>query len=316
MSAAMLEQEQQFDAGAVEGIDQSTVEQSGPQYPTIQWHYGDAKAKKAGGMAWQGGWFVKADQVDEATMLAAGWAKEEWTHDSGASEEGFYRRELAVSVIATRKRWEVAGDGPRQLFPWSQYETATKAGRPSGRTHVLVLVKGLESVGPMVLTLKGSAAMGFEGGRNSAGALTKFGQTVIRAANMASDAAAKKAGKAAGKHWPYRAFWLPVGADRTAAGEPNFTEVGKDKNTKRVVLPVALGLPDKAENVALNRFYVGAELLDVVNNLLIANDEWVKAWENIVPGATENGATTGANGDDVADEVETPDAKVLAETGL
>ena len=298
--SAVLDQEMQFDAGAVEGIDQSTVEQSGPTYPVIQWHYGDPKAKKAGGMAWQGGWFVKADQVDEATMLAAGWTREEWTHDSGASEEGFYRRELICSVVASRKRWEVAGDGPRQLFPWGQYEAAQKVGRPSGRTHVLVLVKGLEGIGPMVLTLKGSSAMAFEGGRNSSGALPRFGQTVIRAANMASDAAAKKSGKAAGKKWPYRAFWLPVGADRTAAGEPNFVEVGQDKNTKRLVLPVALGLPDKAESVALNRFYIGNELLDTVNNLLIANAEWVAAWDNITPGATENGATaTEANGETV-----------------
>jgi hypothetical protein len=38
--SAVLDQEMQFDAGAVEGIDQSTVEQSGPTYPVIQWHYG------------------------------------------------------------------------------------------------------------------------------------------------------------------------------------------------------------------------------------------------------------------------------------
>ena len=317
--SAVAEQDQgfEFDAGAVANIDQSTVEQSGPTYPVIQWHYGDAKAKRAGGMAYAGGWFIKADMADEATLTANGWAKEEWTHDSGASEEGFYKPAIAVSVIAIRKRWEVASDtGPRQLFPWGKYDAAKAAGKASGRTHVLVLVKGLESIGPMVLTLKGSAAMSFEGGRNSAGALTKFGQTVITAANRASDAAAKKAGQATGKKWPYRAFWLPVGAARTSGGEPEFIEVGKDKATKRVVVPVAVGLPDKAENVALNRFYVGPDTLNTVNDLLVANGEWLHAWESIVPGATENGATAGTNGDDATEEVETPDAKVLAETGL
>ena len=43
---------------------------------------------------------------------------------------------------------------------------------------------------------------------------------MIAAANAASDAAAKKAGKAAGKRWAYRAFWVPVGADRNDKGEP------------------------------------------------------------------------------------------------
>jgi hypothetical protein len=72
---------------------------------------------------------------------------------------------------------------------------------------------------------------------------------------------------------------------------------------------------DKPENVALNRFYVGNDLLNTVNDLLVANGEWLHAWESIVPGATENGATT--NGDDATEDVaETPDAKVLAETGL
>jgi hypothetical protein len=99
--------------------------------------------------------------------------------------------------------------------------------------------------------------------------------------------------------------------------EPEFIEVGKDKATKRVVVPVAVGLPDKPENVALNRFYVGNDLLNTVNDLLVANGEWLHAWESIVPGAIENGATAGTNGDDATGDVtETPDAKVLAETGL
>jgi hypothetical protein len=284
-------QEFEFNAGDVDSVDQSTVEQSGPQYPVMQWHYGDAKAKKIGGMDYNGGWFVKDGQIDEATMLAAGWTKTTWTHDSGTEDDGFWRREIAASVIAIRKRWEVtAADGTKQLYPWSKYDTAKEQGAPRGRTHVLCVVKGLESIGPVVLTLKGSAAVGVEGNRNSAGALTKFAQTVIARANMESAAVAKKAGKAPGK-WPYRAFWLPVGADREANGDPKFVEMGKGKETSRLVLPVALGLPAKAEQVELKRFYVGADLLATVNDLLAANTEWVSAWENITPGATENGAT-------------------------
>ena len=285
------EQEFEFNAGDVDSVDQSTVEQSGPQYPVIQWHYGDAKAKKIGGMDYNGGWFIKDGQIDEATLTAAGWVKTTWTHDSGVEDDGFWRREIAVSVVAIRKRWEVtAVDGTKQLFPWSKYESAKEQGRAVGRTHVLCIIKGLESIGPVVLTLKGSAAIGVEGNRNSSGALTKFAQTVIARANTESAAVAKKAGKAPGK-WPYRAFWLPVGADREANGEPKFTELGKGKDTSRLVLPIALGLPAKAEQVELKRFYVGADLLATVNELLAANTEWASAWDSIVSGATENGAT-------------------------
>ncbi len=129
--SAVVEQDQgfEFDAGAVANIDQSTVEQSGPTYPVIQWHYGDAKAKRAGGMAYGGGWFIKADMADEATLVANGWVKEEWTHDSGASEEGFYKPAIAVSVIAIRKRWEVAGDGPRQVGLGGQRGRQVDAGQ-------------------------------------------------------------------------------------------------------------------------------------------------------------------------------------------
>lgn len=303
-----------FDAMDVEGIDPNSVEQSGPQYPTIQWHYGDQKLKKAGGMDYVGGFFIKADQIDEEMATAAGWAKTTWTHDGGSEEEGFYRREADVSVIALRKRWEVVSDYARQYFAWNQYDAAKAAGKASGRTHALVLVKGLESVGPMVLTFKGMSAVGFEGNRQTTGALTKFAQVVITAANKASEAAAKKANKTPAK-WPYRAFWLPVGADRDAKGDPAFTLVGKDKATSNVVLPAAIGLPAKWEAVNLGDFYIGKELLATVNDLWAeAELNWTHAWDVIVNEPTEAAATEAAvvatNG------AVAIDAAVLAEMGL
>ncbi len=302
--------EHEFNAGDVDSVDQSTVEQNGPQYPVVQWHYGDAKAKKIGGMDYQGGFFIKDGAIDEAVLLAAGWVKTTWTHDSGGEDDGFWRREAALSVIAIRKRWEVTGaDGVKQLFPWSKYDEAKTLGAPRGRTHVLCVIKGLESAGPVVLTLKGSASIAIEGNRNSSGALIKFAQTVITRANTESAAVARKAGTAA-KKWPYRAFWLPVGADREANGEPKFVEMGKGKETSRLVLPIALGLPAKAEQVELKRFYIGGEMLATVNAILAENAEWVAAWENILPGATENGATV------VEPEPAAPADATLAEMGL
>lgn len=307
--------EMTFDPGAVEGIDQSSVENTGVTYPTIQWHYGDIKMKKAGGMDYQGGWFLKADSIDEELLAAAGWVKTSWTHDSGMEDEGFYRREIAVSVIAMRKRWEVSVNGMRQAFSWNDYDKAKGVGRPSSRTHVLVLVKGLEAVGPVVLTLKGSASMAFEGTRTASGAITQFTSTVLMAANKASEAAAKKNGSSTAKRWPYRAFWLPVGAARTANGEPAFTEVGRDKDTTKVVLPAALGLPAKADGVNLGAFYVGGDLLNTVNELWTqAETNWTHAWDTIAPGADTNGAAAEIAVEAVATAEET--ANVLETLGL
>ncbi len=273
-----------FDAGAVDAIDASMVNDSGPMFPVIQWNTGDSKMKKLGtdSMDYTGGFFVKADAIDDAIMEAGGWVRTTWTHNDGTEEAGWFRRQMAVAVVAMRKRWEVYEAGSRrpQVFPWAGkgYERAKAAGRPKGRTQVLCIVKGLEDAGPVVLTLGGMSAMSFEGNRQSMGALTKFQQTVITAANDASAKAGKR-----GKRWPLFAFWLPVGADRDAKGEPSFTKVGQGNDTTNIVLPVALGLPNKPAEVNLNPFYVGNELLETCKSLWgDAELAWTHAWDNIV----------------------------------
>ena len=309
-------QEYEFNPDAVDSIDQSSVEGGGPSYPIIQWVYADLKAKKFGGMDYLGGLFIKADKVDGAVLEAAGWAKTSRTFENGTEEEGYWKREAAVSIIAERKRWEIAPNGgQRQTFPWTGFEKAKEANggkSPSSRTHYLVLVKGLENVGPFVLTMKGAAGAAFESYRDANSVISRFANTVIAAANTASDAAAKKNGKPSGKRWAYRAFWLPVGAARNEKGDPIYKEVGKAPNTTNVVLPVALGLPDKAANVDLKRFYVGNDLLAFVNALFDQSSDWRTAWENIKPGTVEG---NGEAAEVAAPVTDTEDA-ALAATGL
>lgn len=325
----MTDAEIVFDPTAVEGIDQSTVEQVEQTFPVIQWNGGNQKMKKAGGMDYAGGFFIPEDAVDAELLLAAKWEKTTYSH--GEKETvGFWRRELAISVIAMRKRWEVTVEGSRfpTLFPWDAYEQAKSYGRPSGRTHALILVKGLEELGPFVLTLKGTAAMAFEGGRNSPSVITAFAQTVIRRADMESDAAARKAGKPTGQRWPFRCFWLPVGAARDAKGEPIFTQVGQGNNTINLVLPVALGLPEKAEGVQLGRFYVGADLLRKTNELFneAQASGWLDAWKSFNNNANtatsaEASTSNGSNGNGAtpaatATTVAAPDSELLSSLGL
>jgi hypothetical protein len=290
-----------FDPTLVDTIDQESVDDIGPQYPIIQWHYGDQKMKKAGGMDYFGGWFIPEEHADAGAMTAAGWQATSWTHDDGSETNGFWMPKITVSVVAIRKRWEVyQATGGRQAFAWKDYDAAKLTGRPSGRTQVLVIVKDLEAQGPFVLTMKGMSAMHFEGTRNTAGALTAFSRSVLRAANMASDAAAKKNGvKGSAKRWPYRAFWLTVAAALDGQA-PAFTQVGSGNNTTYVVLPVTEGVPEKPEQVKLSEHFVGKELLETVNALWAeAEETWTHAWDNLeaqgsgeASGETETAAAT------------------------
>ncbi len=309
----------EFDAGAVDGIDQSSVEGGGVSYPLIQWVNGAVTAKKFGGMDYMGGFFVKkAPAIDADKMAANGWAATERTFKSGASEEGYWKREAAISIISERRRWEVMGaDGKLQVFPWNKYDSAKAAGdTPRGRNQYLVLVKGLEDVGPFVLTLKGSAAKAFEFFRDKDAVLSRFSATVIAAANIASDAAAKKSGKPTGNRWPYRAFWLPVGANRDEKGNPTYTEVGQGNNKTSVVLPVALALPDRAEQVDLKRYYVGKTALDAVNDLYDSAADWRTAWDNITPGAPADGNHADAAPVEKSSSVVAVDANAVAAAAL
>lgn len=271
---------EQFNVDVVESVDQDTVETSTVQFPIIQWHRGDPKMKKAGGMDYQGGWFI-AENMAPADLEAYGWERTTWMHNNQEETEGFHAREIEISVIRERQRWEV-WDGTRRLnYTWRDYDKASLAGRASGRTHVLCIVKGLESFGPFVLTLRGMASVHFRGSRHVKGALAKFDATVVRAANDA----VRKAGKKG--IMPRRAFWLAVGANRNAKGEPQFDEVGSGTDKSLMVIPVALGLPDKAEQVDLGQFFVGRELLDTTTQIYKDTETWAAAWDVIAPGRSD-----------------------------
>jgi hypothetical protein len=250
-------------------------------FPLLQWHTGDQKMKKAGGIDYTGGFFIKADVIPDELMLAGGWEKTTWTHDNGAEDIGWHRRQVGLAIIATRRRWEVYQEsGNRPLvFPWKNYDQAKAAGRPSGRLQVLCLVKGLEKAGPMVLSLRGTSSLAFEGrGGDTSSAVGKFQATVIQAANLASQSKGRR------NRWPLFAFWLPIGADRETDGTPRFTKVGQGNNTSSICLPVALGLPDKPADVKLNAFYVGNELLEECKRIWAdAETNWTHAWNELQP---------------------------------
>jgi len=285
-----------FNANAINTIDQSTVENEGARYPIISFINGSPKMKKGGGVSYEGGWFVAADNAP-SDMTEYGWTKDSIMTQSGAEIEGFWGRQIEISVINQRRRWMVDGQG----FPWNAYEEAKAAGNPRGHQQFLVLVKGAEALGPFAITLKGHVGMSFQGARQYAqtGALSVFSKTVIAAANAKTKPA----------KWPFRAFWLPVGAQKDAKGQPVFTEVGVAPNASTVILPVPVGLPEKAALVDLNKYYVGDDLLTVVNQLHTESADWVAQWENKM--SSEAGHRNGAH-----DEPEVVDGDAASELGL
>jgi hypothetical protein len=83
-----------------------------------------------------------------------------------------------------------------------------------------------------------------------------------------------------------------VGAQKDAKGAPVFTEVGSGNTTSTVVLPVPVGLPEKPAQVDLNTYYVGDDILAVVNQLNADSADWVAMWETqSAEAGHRNGAT-------------------------
>lgn len=297
----------EFDVSIVDGIDQESVERDQAEFPTIQWHRGNPTMKKLGGMDYQGGFFI-SEAAAPVDLEEHGWERTTWTHDDANETDGFYIRDLTFSVIRNRQRWEVYDEssGQRSMFAWSDYDTASAAGRASGRAHWLIVVKGLEEHGPFILTLRGMAGMYFYNRRNSPRSVVgAFDAVVIRAANDAI----KKSGRRA--LMPRRAFWLTVGADRDDKSAPRFTEVGSGNAKSSMVMPVGLGIPEKPAQVTLGEWFVGKELLNRLNTLWDETVEWGAAWDNIEPGAVEGEAKT----EEAAEEPEDNDA-VVEELGL
>lgn len=283
-----------FNPAMAQTIDQDTIESEGSLYPAISFHNGDPAKKKVGGLEYEGGWFISEDGAP-ADMTEYGWQKDSFVNRNGEEIAGYWAAEITVSVIRQRRRWVVNG----QPYPWNKYEDAGKAGAPRGHQQYLVLLKGAEDLGPFVIGLKGHAGMCFSGSRqySSNGALSCFNRTVIAAANAKTKPA----------KWPFRAFWLTVGGQKDK-GSPVFTDVGKQGASSKVVLPVPVGLPEKAAEVDLDQFYVGDDVLTQVNQIFTDVEGWAAAWDSFT-GATNGNGKPAAEDEEVSEED-------LAEAGL
>lgn len=267
--------------------DESTVEHEGPRYPIITWITGDPKAKKIGGMSYNGGFFVSKEGAP-ADLTAYGWEAESLVRDDGKEIEGYWSKSAEMALIMGRKRWIVQSDSGQSVYGWNDYAKAAGQGGARSHQQTLVLVKGMEDLGPFVLSLKGTAMMSLNGQKEFAanGVISNLRRTVIAAFNKALQDAAKKTKGATFVPAPYRIAWCPIVA-HSDGDDPQFTKVGRGDKSSMVVLPVIGAIPAKPEEVDLDAFYVGDEVYAQLNSIYEENVEWAKAWDNLKPGQVE-----------------------------
>jgi len=271
---------------SADDVDQSGVDLIGPEYPYIQWVHGDPKAKRVGGVIYTGGWFFPKQQAGAEEI--EGWEAGELTHDNGEETEGFFRRDLTVAVLHWRQCWQVKKANKRMaVFTWDNHAGAkafaeAEGSHPTSRLHALCIVQGLEEMGPIILTLGGVAAASFTTGyKKHEGVLARAARVIVKPVN----AAISKKGKSS--KFPYRAFWLTVGANRDERGEPLFSPVGEQQSVL-LALPSLVGVPDKLDLDGARALFVGRENLAAFNDLYADAADWSKAWNDIAPQADDD----------------------------
>lgn len=263
---------------SIDSIDQSTVEQHVATFPLLQWVNGDVKMKKSGGVAYTGGWFISEENAGGLEQIA-GWTKDTLSTSNGTEIPGFFKRDIKIAIIHSRRRWMVRQQDQRPTwFPWKNYDKALAVagtGKPSGNEQLLVWVEGLEALNPCVVTFRGMVGMEFSGGQGSDGVIGAFGKRVITVANAALRAQGRK------EQFPYRAFYLPVGPQRDSTGTPLTKMVGPKGSQSPVTLPALLGVSMKPDVAEISKLFVGKELLANLNILWTENLDWLHAWDTL-----------------------------------
>ncbi|AZF90329.1 MAG: hypothetical protein BPHS0_43 [Phage 5P_3] len=274
MFNAQAEEDEFYSVGA--NIDQSTVEQGGVSYPYIQWVHGKSDLEPLGlnNVRYTGGWFTPAEQFIDAPE---GWEKGVMTHRDLTETEGYFKRDLTVAMIRMRRCWLVGINGQTQAFPYDQYDAAAALGRAVSKAQVLCLVKGMEGLGPFVLTMRGTVASEFANAKS--GVIGLFKRLIVDHANTMN----KKRGLTT--RWAYRGFWLTVGPQRNDKGEPIYTKVGQGTDSAMVTLPCALGLPEKPSDEAVRAAFVGRALWEEIEPIYADSESWKAAWDQTSPSA-------------------------------
>lgn len=228
------------------GVSDSDVQgdsrEYGSVYPVMVWINGTAKGAK-GTVEHAGGFF--ADEESGLTMDelgALGFVPHVHVTNEGNEISGFAALSLKGFVIESRRFWTVDNEGDlRQVFGQDEYDIAAEVGAPRGNVHVLMVLRGAESLGPIMLTFRGHSAGRVASGGVNAGILSRLGTKVV----MRYRQLARQEGKGATKI-PLLAFSVTIGGTRDADGLPVFTQVGQGQKVSSICMPSWLDEPKGA----------------------------------------------------------------------
>ena len=259
-------------------------------YPFIQWITGQPALKRLHPVLGSGGFGMPVEQFVAAS--ADGAIPDFFTsgpiqHKSGNETDAYLTDQLSVAVLAYRFAWATRTAGGQPQIS-AEY---TKGAR--GKLQVLVLVKGFDTLSPVMLTFSG------EGSRRFYEMLKAFRQSVITQAS-----AIRKQKDKSFKGFPLYTFWMLVKAGARV-------EVGQPGATSFITPPVAAwdseGLKDTAKRADILRgLFVGKGVLAKADALYNEAQSWAKAWKDTIAGG--NRPDTEANGDAPLSDDDVPPA--------
>lgn len=236
-------------------VDQSTIEQTGPNYPVAQWQNGDPKLAAVGGIAHTGGIILPDKYLDESIAPAPGWTRTTVAFSSGKSETVLAAQKPRLAVIRTRFRWFVSANGVDTYYPRNAYEP--DAGM-RGHLQVLCGIHGFDD--PIAITFKGKASQEFDR------ILRDFDQKIGQAAWKYARQKVKDAPR-----FPRFAFYL-----RLQPGP--HVKVGP-KGQESIVTPPVHDCPAVVGEDYLSKVYVGRDRLTELQRHYHAAAEWAAAWD-------------------------------------
>lgn len=293
-------------AEIAQGYTEDDAQALGAQsYPSIQWMHGKKELKQLGSdhPQYTGGWFAPQAQIERLDLTPealAAWQEGSVTYGNGDEEAGWMCRDLTMSVIAWRRAWEVRLGRRVHYLPWSERNSYDRAkamadsgnGYVTGRLKVLVVPQGWPVEEPVTLTLHGTAGREF------------FNAMALAQRNILQPFA--KASKIKHGRIPFRMFWLTIGPQRTADGQPAFVKVGEAAASSWTTPPALIGVTEKLTVQEIVKLFVDADAPKERVRLTAfdalwndpATQEWVHAWDTEAEPAEEE--ATAASEDDFA----------------
>lgn len=241
----------------LEIVDQTAIDQTGPQYIKGQWWNGEPKMKAGGGIAYSGGLLIDRDKyLPDFVKPAPGWADASHTFESGKTIKAVTTSRPVLAVIRTRFRWFVVKGGETSYYPRQAYDRSLNM---RGQMQALCAVKGFDF--PVVFSFKGMASKHFDQAVRDFTA--KINEAVSRNARESKGATVAK--------YPRFAFWMEL--------IPGPHEKVGEKGAESNITPPTLKLPELVDGAHLEANYVGRANLQAFQTHYHDAAAWAVQWD-------------------------------------